>query len=234
MDPDEGGPKPVAPPAIPAPRRRAPQPIAEEPTGLETPDEGGHSFFNPFRRQRKFQPEIIAERIAAWGAHRSSAEPVDTISYTAAMCMVLDHLYSPARRDKLLHAAIIASRLELMYFHNPNMAKARDRPGALYKFIAPVPVTSRFYGRSYKPGDSWCETLGFSFRMWKSAWPIAGASYHSMGAWRAALAAGMEFIEADGTEKLYAVVHDNVAGYSLFFRNHQLANLAFAPLRERN
>ena len=187
-------------------------------------DSAAHFFYNPFERWRKHLPELLQPHIEHIPEGRNGA--ARTISYTAFLLLLIDAQFGPiGRKDRLLHAAILVARIE-MWFSNPKFAEA-----GFYKFIDTIPTESRFYDRSYKPGDSWCEELGFSPRMFDAAFELVGTTYKSLRQFRFAWEAKEEFFDDDGVERLYCAAHDNQKGYTVFFRNHPLADRLFKPLQ---
>ena len=147
-----------------------------------------------------------------------------TISYHSILLLLIDAEFGPVpRKDTLLHAALIVARIEV-WFTLPDYTYR-----GFFKFVDAVPGNSRFYNRNYTPGDSWCEELGFSRRMFETAFALVGTTHKSLGFFREARKVGEEFLNDEGVECLYCAAHDNLKGYSMFYRNHRLADRLFKP-----
>ena len=183
-----------------------------------------HYFFDPYLRERSQLPELVQSQIEHLPDGRNGVARFTT--YNSILPLLLNVQFGPiGRKDRLLHAAILVAKIET-WFSNPKYSEA-----GFYKFVDGVPKKSRFYLRNYQPGDSWCEELGFSPRMYKAAFALIGTTYKSLRKFRIALEARIVFLDNDGVERLYCAAHDNQKGYTVFYRNHPLADWLFKPLK---
>jgi hypothetical protein len=156
--------------------------------------------------------------------NRSAAHAQNTLLYTKAYRMIAGSVTS----------TILFQRLEWRFGKYPD---------GFYKFLEPAPGNPK-----YKPGDSWCEELGFTADEFRYAFNSIGVRYSSRGEFERAgepfkrkvkpeeeggrrQAVGEEKGE---TELLYCSVLDRKSGLTYYYRNHDLVDRKLDELSRFN
>ncbi len=135
------------------------------------------------------------------------------VTYSSRLLPVFGRL--KARSDVKLHAAILVARLE---------ARFKMKPDGFYKLIAPAQGN-----RWYREGDSWCEELGFTARMFARAWGLIGITHTSYTTYLAAQFAGSEFHDpGTGKMNLYCCARAREGHRTWWYRNHERCDTMFA------